>query len=564
MSELQNVADFFMEHTELFTIYVVEQMFAMNRGNSYFKQYLNTENFIIDDEKIQRLTVRILAWIQQKIPPVATLVEQYILSKTKISTINIVEVITALNKLFTVTEHQAAGINILDPIIIEEANINSRNLAQLIALHKESITQPTIILILKDNNFERAKLMLSQCPNGIHVKFIRNSGHAELHRIINSGATNTKEFVESFAQQCFSTCSQTDRNILLNDEWRYNDLIHSVSPLLFKTHSDLLFDEKSSALKSVNMVIDELSRYRYDRHTDTALLKSFELIAKLKRVYCLDSGRGDIIHAYRLAEELNIDILKAQVYRYAQFIPNISRKEQQELLGKAVQIFRQNNVEDHALYCQNNLLMHSFYTERIHTKPFRELQEEAICNVPGMVGMSIILNNVGVASLYTRDFSGALSFFNKGLDYSKERLVQKVGIQSNILVTRACAYESIGEIEILKMLDLVFANFNESYLPFIASNYVLNMLFILLEQHKEIVTDVLQRYKIQGIVAAALKSNAMGSGSLVQQLMVLNVRYPNLPLSEIGFPTQVSPISGVRKEFITQKGYNPIIFNAWL
>lgn len=88
-------------------------------------------------------------------------------------------------------------------------------------------------------------------------------------------------------------------------------------------------------------------------------------------------------------------------------------------------LFFKNNVADHAIYCQNNYLVYSFYTDRVNARNFRELQQQAICDVPGMVGMSIILNNVGVAYLYRNDFAEAVSFFKKGLDYSKERMVQK-------------------------------------------------------------------------------------------------------------------------------------------
>lgn len=560
------IKDYFSEHIESFTIYVVEQKFALNQGREYFKQFSTGDHFINNDNKMKKHLSKMLKWIQKKIPDVAELTHNIISVKTVPSPSGIVDVITSLNKLFTITEHQAAGPEVIDPIIIEEIHISSKYIAQLVALYKESIIQPAIIIILKDNNFDRAKMLLSKCPHNTNVKFIRNGGKTEIYKVINTGADNLDDFIDAYSRQCFSTCSKTDRKILLNSEWEENNIINSLSPYFFKTRTNLLFDEKPEAIADINYVLDKISGERDSASSscDNTLLNSLELMAKLNRIYCKDVGGTDINDVINLSKELDIELLTAHVYRFAHFIPNITRNTQKELLKKAFNIFEKNNVTDHAIYCQNNYLLHSFYTDRVNTREFRELQQQAICEVPGMVGMSIILNNVGVAYLYKKDFEEAVVFLKKGLDYSKERIVQRIGLQSNLLITKACAYERIEEKEIRIILESVLANFSKDYLPFIASNYIMNLLIISLEQYYELGKSIFKNNKVRSIISSALYDNSLGSGSLIQQIIKLQSRFPEIDFSIFSMPRQISPISGARAEFIMEKNYNPIIFNAWL
>ena len=567
MCSEKSIKDYFSEHIENFTIYVVEQKFALNQGREYFEQFANKEHLINDNNKIKKHLSKMLKWIQKKVPNVAELTKN-IISLTEIpSPSGIVDVITSLNKLFTVTEHQAVGPEVIDPIIIEEINISPKYISQLVALYKESIIQPAIIIILKDNNFDRAKELLSNCPHNTNVKFIRNSGKCKIYKIINTGADNLDIFIDAFSRQCFSTCSKTNREILLSSEWEKNNLINSLSPFFLKTRTNLLFDEKPEAINDINYVLNRITMERNsisNNNSKNILLNSFELMAKLNRIYCRDNGGTDINDVMALAKELDIELLKAHVYRFAHFIPNITKDRQKELLQEARNIFEKNNVADHAIYCQNNYLLNSFYTNRVDTRNFRELQQQAICEVPGMVGMSIILNNVGVAYLYKKDFSEAITFFRKGLDYSKERIVQKIGLQSNELITRACAYEQIDEKEIRIILDAILANFSKDYLPFIASNYIMNLLIIALEQHYELGISIFENNKVHSILSSALSDNALGTGSLTQQIIKIQSRFPEIDFSSFPMPRQISQISGIRAEFIMEKGYNPMIFNAWL
>lgn len=564
MSSELIINDYFSEHIECFTIYVVEQKFALNQGREYFRQFISKENYINSEDKLNTHLSKILNWIQKKIPDVADLTKSIISMKTIPSSSGIVDVVMSLNKLFTVTEHQAVGPEVIDPIIIEEINISPKYIAQLVSLYKDSIIQPAIIIILKDNNFDRAEDLLSNCPHNTNVKFIRNDGETYICKIINTGADNINTFIDAFSRQCFSTCSKTNREILLNSEWDGNNIINSLSPYFFRTRTNLLFDEKPEAITDINYVLNRIHMERVRTNNNAILLNSLELMAKLNRIYCRDFGGTDIDDVMILSKELDIDLLKAHVYRFAHFIPNISRDRQKELLQEARDIFKKNNVADHAMYCQNNFLVHSFYTDRVNTRVFHELQQQAICDVPGMVGMSIILNNVGVAYLYKKDFGEAMTFFKKGLDYSKERIVQKVGLQSNILITKASAYEEINETEIKIVLDAVLANFSKEYLPFIAANYIMNLLAIALEQHYELGISIFQNSKVHSIIASALADNTLGTGSLTQQIIKIQSRFPEIDFSVFSMPRQISSISGARAEFIMEKGYNPIIFNAWL
>lgn len=558
------VIDLFSEHIETFTIYVVERKFTLNRGREFFKKYSDKEHFISDDDKLKKHLSKILSWIQKKIPDVATLTKNVITVKTTPSTSGIVDIITSLNKLFTVTEHQAVGPEVIDPIIIDELNISPKYIAELVSLYKESIIQPAIIIILKDNDFERAKKLLSNCPHNTNVKFIRNNGESVIYKIINSGAENIDDFVDAFSRQCFSTCSKTDRNILLNSNWGEENFIKSITPYFFKVRTNLLYDEKEEALTDVNYILNRIIMERSIPNNNSSILSSLEIIAKLNRIYCCDQSGSDISDVLELQRSLDIDLVKAYIYRFAHFIPGIDRNRQKELLLEATQIFEDNNVADHAMYCENNYLVHSFYSNRVQAREFRDLQQRAVYEVPGMVGMSIIFNNVGVAYLYNREYSEALTYFRKGLDYSKERMVQRIGLQSNILITKASAYEKIDEKEIRIFLETVLANFSSRHLPFIAANYIMNILAIALEQHNELGKEIFHNPKVQNIISSALKNNTLGSGSLIRQIIKMQSKFTELDFSIYTKPVNVSSISGTREEFIMEKGYNPIIFNAWL
>lgn len=558
---MTDIKEFFQEANDVFTIFVVEQRFAVGQGNEYFKSYRGTANFISTEESIKKNINRILFWTQKHIPNIAEIIKMCFFSS---KTVSILEVVTELSKLFTIQEHQAAGPEIIDPIIIQEGEISAKSLAQLISLHKSSILCPAIIILLKDNDFERAKKMLSNCPHGINVKMIRNSGKSEIYKVINRGVDNIDDFIDAFSNQCFSTCSRTPRKLLLNPEWAENSAIKLYSPSIFKIRTNLLFDEKDEVREDINVLLSNFEDKEVANADQSVILKSFECVLRLFRVYCNDSGGIDLAESEKIAQNMNNDLLLAHVYRYSNLFSDRNSVKKKEQLKYAEAIFRKKSVEDHAIYCMNNRLVNTFYTEYVNIHEFDDMQKEAINNVPGLVGMSIIYNNVGVAYLYNGYAVEALTYFQKGLDYSRDRIVQNLGLKSNILVAKGYLYEPISEAEIRILINSVFDVMGLNRLPFISANYIMNAISIALRQHPGLTTDLMQHYPIIDLLQNAFQSNILGSGSLARMILKLKMDFPEFKAEKLTYPSNLAPISGIRANFLLNHGYNPIIFNAWL
>lgn len=437
-------------------------------------------------------------------------------------------------------------------------------MAQLIALHKSSILRPAIIILLKDNDFERAKKILSNCPHGINVKMIRNSGLSEIYKVVNSGAKDIDDFIDAFSRQCFSTCSHTPRKLLLNKEWSENSTIKLYSPSIFKIRSNLLYDEKDEVRNDINILISDVEEKSGNDTETTVLLRSFECMLRLFRVFCNDYGGIDLNTSEALAQKLDNNLLLAHVYRYANLFSDRDAKTKEEQLYYSEKIFRENNIEDHAIYSMNNRLVNTFYTQHINIHDFSNMQKEAINNVPGLVGMSIIYNNVGVAYLYCGHPDEAIRWFTKGLDYSRDRVVQNLGLKTNILIAKGYSFEKVEEREIRLLINTIFDNLGIDRLPFISANYVMNALSVSLRYHPGLAHDLIQHYPIEQLLQNAFKSNILGSGSLSCFLNLLMADFPEFKISKLSYPRHMSNLSGIRANFLINHGYNPAIFNAWL
>lgn len=556
-----DINQYFQETDNIFTIFVVEQRFVIGQGNEYFKSFRGMPNYISTEDSIKKVINRVLFWTQKHIPNITEVIKMCFFSKRNTS---ILEIISELSKLFSVQEHQAAGPEVIDPIIIQEGDISAKSLAQLISLHKSSILRPAIIILLKDNDFDRAKKILSNCPHGINVKMIRNSGKTEIYKIINNGVDNIDEFINAFASHCFSTCSRTPRKILLNKEWAENSLIRFYSPSICKIRTNLLFDEKDEVRGDINSLINEFEKIEVTDSNQINLIKSFECILRLFRVYCNDFGGKDLLEAERIAKEVDNDLLLAHVYRYSNLYINKNSFQKQEQLQYAENIFRENSIEDHAVYCLNNRLIDTFYTQSVNVHPFEDMCIEAINNVPGLVGMSLIYNNLGVAYLYNGYAEEALICFQKGLEYSRDRIVQNLGLKSNMLITKAYLYEPVSEKEIRILINNVFDVMGLNRLPFISANYIINAISIALRQHPGLTTDLLQYYPIIKLFQNAFDSNILGSGSLSRMILMLKADYSEFQTGNLTYRSDLSVMSGTRANFLQNHGYNPIIFNAWL
>lgn len=563
MNEKTNdVLQFFNENQEGFTVYVVERRFAVERGHEFFKSYNGSEHYIKTESEIRLMLNKILKYVQRSIPNIADLIDATFISKNKLS---ILELLNALNKLFFTNEHQAAGIDVIDPIIIEEDAISPKYISQIISLHKHSILRPVIIIILKDNNFERAKNILNTCPHGLNVKFIRNSGETEIIKIINTGALDVEGFLDAFSRQCFSTCSQTKRNILINNEWSKNSIINSFAPSILKIRTNLLYDEKDEAIPIISNMINELESLAANNIYDEKLIEGLLCTLKLMNVYANDSPNHELRDAFELARDLDNELLLAHVFRYVDFFKKMDRKRKVDCLEKAKTIFVKNKVEDHAIYCENNKLIQQFYSPKIKTRDFKKMHEEAIHNVPGLVGMSIICNNTGVSYLYTGNPESAVEYFDKGMDYAEDHPIQYFGLKCNKLIALDYGLNDIEEKVIRRTISEIIDNFGIESFSFITANYLLNLLAIVLRQIPKSYRSIVNDYPIFEIINNAIKINQLGSGSLTTQLSVLSLHYNQFSVDKIAkLRSPNSQISGIREMFIKSNSYNPTIFNAWL
>ena len=487
---MNDIEKLFVQEDSTFTVYVVEQQFVVGRGQEYFKKYINTSNYITSEKQIKNIFSKAIQTISKNVAPVEKLVN---LLSNGFSGISIAEAITSLCQLFTVNEHQLAGPEVIDPIILQEGKLTKRNIAHLVSLNKDSILRPTIILLLKDNDFNRAMELLSECPDGINIKMIKNSGKEEKYKVVNCGANNIVSFIDSFAKQCYSTCSNTPCKLLLNSEWSENLIVKKYAPTVLKYRSNLLFDQKEEISTQLSSFTDEIINLHSGNNEEEQILRAFECILRLFRIFCNDYGGNDILEAQKIATNLNHELLLAQVYRYAEFLPNCSIEDRIVLYDKGYSIFKKNMMEDNAIYCKNNMLIEQFYTNNIHPEAFREMQVEAVNNVPGMVALSHLYNNVGVAYLYCGQTDTAIDFFDRGLEYARnnDRIVQKLAIESNKMLAENYSYTSIDENRIRLLMRRIFDGMGMTKLPFLAADYALNVLTVALKQNRILAKELL-------------------------------------------------------------------------
>lgn len=563
MNTSENVTSFFQESEYGFMVYIVEQRFAVGRGAEYFRSFKGKENLIDTNRMLKKRISKILKWIQRNIPNVASMMESIYGYKKPI---DIVSIISVFSKLFAVEEHQAAGPEVIDPIIVQEGTVLPKYLNQLIALHKSSILRPAIIILLEDNDFERAKMLLAGCPNGCYLKMIRNSGECEIYRVVNTGANDIKSFLDAFAMQCFSTCARTKHDLLMNEAWASNSIVKKYTPTLLKIRANLLYDEKDEVTHILDDLTRDLENDQPSNEKDNKLVRSFECMAKLNQVFCHDYGGKELADALELAKYVDNDILRAHVYRYARLMDGISNTQAVEYLKEGQKIFQSHSMEDHALYCWNNRLVAQFYTDRVDLREFCSMQEEAIYNVPGLVGMSHLLNNTGVANLVTGNPDESLEYFEKGLGYARNsnRIVQKLAILCNIIIAKSYSFQKVDESELRKTMNLIYNGMGKR-LPFISARYAMNIVAVAFQQSPAIGKSLINEYKVEELVNKGLLSNRMGSSQLLLQMGILASKYPEFTLFQTCIkPPEIDSVSGIRREFIIQHGLNPFFFSTWL
>lgn len=560
---MEDIRDFFRETDSAFTIYVVEQRFVVGRGADYFRSFKGKINYIDTNQVMKKRISGIWGKISKHIPNIMELVK---INFGMSSPTSLLDVISALSKLFSVNEHQAAGPDVIDPIIIQEGEILPRYINQIIALHKSSILRPVIIILLKDNDFDRAKKLLSGCPHNTQIKMIRNSGETENFKVINCGADNIDDFLEAFSYQCFSTCSNTERSILYNKEWSEDSLVKLYGPTIMQIRTQLLFRDKTLVKSDLNNWIENISSKSEHNEYNQQLLKAFECILRLFRVFCNDGGIQDMKEALNIAQNLSNEILLAHVYRNAYFLDKPSFSEKIEMMEKASNIFAKNGMEDHAIYSKNNSLVRQFDTDQVSVYDFIELQEQAIHNVPGLVGMSHILNNTGAALMTNGYPDEAIEFFNKGLDYAfrPERSIQKIAILSNRAVAKTYCFNHVDENELKKIMNLIFDNKEVLNLPFLSARYALNIVAVGYSERMELGNELLRLYPVDKLIQQSLENNVLGSGQLLLQLNILANRYNQPQLASMCIPPKyILEAKGIRKDFIVKSTFNPCSFSTW-
>lgn len=562
---MEDIKSFFREDSSKFTIFVVEQKFVIGRGLDYFKSFKGKSNYINTDDLAKKRIYRIYSWIEQKIPSIANMIK---IGFEGFTPAGIIDIVVALNKLFGAQVHQAAGPEVIDPIIIQEGKVIKKYITQLVNLHKDSFLAPTIIILLKDNDFERAKDLLCECPNDTRVKFIRNNGQSEIYKVINTGSENIDNFINSFSEQCFSTCSKTKHDILLNREWAGNSIVKLYAPRLLKYRANLLCDDKKSIRGYLDECISQLENHNCLSDNENMLKNNFLCIAKLYRVFCNDSGKADMHDAYKLAKELDNELLLAYVFKYAYFFENKKLNDQNQMLECAYQIFMNNNMADNAIYCKNNILVRQFDYGNIDIKQFSELLGEAISDVPGLVGMSHIYNNVGIAYLMSAKPDRALKLFDQGLEYadSVDRQVQYFAILCNKLITKAYYGEHIEFSSIQYIFKQIFDGMvRNDQLPFISARYIMNLFIISINENKDWGKELLQQYDIINLFNDGLTTNTLGNGQLLKQIDYIEKKLPEYDIkSQCRVPSKIINPTGRRKDFIEETGLNPFYFFTWL
>ena len=222
-------------------------------------------------------------------------------------------------------------------------------------------------------------------------------------------------------------------------------------------------------------------------------------------------------------------------------------------------------MEDNAIYCKNNRLVRFFDTDAVNINDFLTLLEEAIYNVPGLVGMAHIFNNVGVAHLMSGYPDEAIEYFDKGLDYTyrPERCIQKVALLCNRLIAQVYSYDSVNEQDLYKTLNLIFDNRELMNIPFISARYAVNIISIAFYKSKDLGIELLNRYPIVRLIQNAFKDNILGAGQLLLQINLLNQKFNIHLLDNIERPQYYIQTTGMKRKFLQKTNLNPFIFSTW-
>lgn len=543
------------------TVNIVTYTFRMKYGKKYFEKFLTTPHYMSSSHKLRNYWNKTINLIRTKQTNIIELVQ----TLEKSDNIKKSVVFETLSMLLQIIPAIAVNIEVLDPIIIEINKDTLKTASKIVNNFKSSPIRPIIILLL-DKNTSSAVIeeILKKLPIDLKVAIHKDSGETEVITVLNNiGADSVEDFMDSYSSQCFCTCCHTKQSILIRD-MKESNIVSILSTLLIKCYSYLLQDNKKSAQEDIKYIHSLLTH----SYIESDLLKMFTCILSLYNVYATDKGGTSILTAINLSRELNNPLMEAFVDRFAHFIPNTSYKEKSEILLKASEIFNKKNVFDHKIYCINNMLTYSFYSESLDTRKFNDLLGEATSNVPGLAGMSILYNNAGTAELYNRNPDIALIRYKEGLDYARanNRPAQRIGLMGNIIITESLLGIKHDSQYFIRGFNDIINMPNTRNLPFIQANGMMNFLAsAIFEKNFEAVKEITTSQNFKEVLIRSLRDNEMGTGSLIEQLNVLLKKSQgHLNFDYLKCPSHHSIISGIRHNYISENGFNPAIGNAWL
>lgn len=543
------------------TVNIVTYTFRMKYGKKYFEKFLTTPHYMSSSHKLRNYWNKTINLIRTKQTNIIELVQ----TLEKSDNIKKSVVFETLSMLLQIIPAIAVNIEVLDPIIIEINKDTLKTASKIVNNFKSSPIRPIIILLL-DKNTSSAVIeeILKKLPIDLKVAIHKDSGETEVITVLNNiGADSVEDFMDSYSSQCFCTCCHTKQSILIRD-MKESNIVSILSTLLIKCHSYLLQDNKKSAQEDIKYIHSLLTH----SYIESDLLKMFTCILSLYNVYATDKGGTSILTAINLSRELNNPLMETFVDRFAHFIPNTSYKEKSEILLKASEIFNKKNVFDHKIYCINNMLTYSFYSESLDTRKFNDLLGEATSNVPGLAGMSILYNNAGTAELYNRNPDIALIRYKEGLDYARanNRPAQRIGLMGNIIITESLLGIKHDSQYFIRGFNDIINMPNTRNLPFIQANGMMNFLAsAIFEKNFEAVKEITTSQNFKEVLIRSLRDNEMGTGSLIEQLNVLLKKSQgHLNFDYLKCPSHHSIISGIRHNYISENGFNPAIGNAWL
>ena len=543
------------------TVNIVTYTFRMKYGKKYFEKFLTTPHYMSSSHKLRNYWNKTINLIRTKQTNIIELVQTLENSDNIKKSV----VFETLSMLLQIIPAIAVNIEVLDPIIIEINKDTLKTASKIVNNFKSSPIRPIIILLLDKNTSSTViEEILKKLPIDLKVAIHKDSGETEVITVLNNiGADSVEDFMDSYSSQCFCTCCHTKQSILIRD-MKESNIVSILSTLLIKCHSYLLQDNKKSAQEDIKYIHSLLTH----SYIESDLLKMFTCILSLYNVYATDKGGTSILTAINLSRELNNPLMEAFVDRFAHFIPNTSYKEKSEILLKASEIFNKKNVFDHKIYCINNMLTYSFYSESLDTRKFNDLLGEATSNVPGLAGMSILYNNAGTAELYNRNPDIALIRYKEGLDYARanNRPAQRIGLMGNIIITESLLGIKHDSQYFIRGFNDIINMPNTQNLPFIQANGMMNFLAsAIFEKNFEAVKEITTSQNFKEVLIRSLRDNEMGTGSLIEQLNVLLKKSQvHLNFDYLKCPSHHSIISGIRHNYISENGFNPAIGNAWL